>query len=197
MERPFSQACENNQGPILEIIRPIFAGVDRVLEVGTGTGQHAVYFARQLPQLFWQTSDRREYHEGIHRWLDWAALPNIGRPLELDVDQPWSLPPLPAVFSSNTVHIMAWSSVENLFRQLAALLVPDGHFCLYGPFNYHGAYSSDSNARFDAWLKSQNPHSAIRDFEKIDALAAQAGLQLRSDTAMPANNRLLHWQMAS
>lgn len=194
MNRPFSQACENNQGPILEVIRPAFSSVERVLEIGTGTGQHAVYFASSMPDIFWQTSDRLENHRAIQSWLDWADLPNVGPPLELDVNERWSLLPVPAVFSANTLHIMSWSEVELFFKQLAEVLLPGGVCCLYGPFNYQGRYSSDSNARFDVWLKSQSADSAIRDFEKVDALAIQAGLELQGDTAMPANNRLLHWQ---
>lgn len=194
MNRPFSQACENNQGPILELIRPAFSSAKQVLEVGSGTGQHAVYFAQNTPEIFWQTSDRPENHPAINSWLDWAELSNIGRPLDLDVNEGWSLTPVPAVFSANTLHIMSWPEVELLFKKLAHVLLPSGVFCLYGPFNYGGHYSSDSNARFDIWLKSQSPDSAIRDFEKVNALAKQAGLQLQGDTAMPANNRLLHWQ---
>ena len=194
MSRPFSQACENNQGPILEVIRPIFSSVKQVLEVGSGIGQHAVYFAKNMPEVFWQTSDRPENHPAIHSWLDWAELPNIGRPLDLDVNEDWSVRPVPAVFSANTLHIMSWPEVELFFKQLAYVLLSGGVLCLYGPFNYDGRYSSDSNARFDIWLKSQSPDSAIRDFEKVNTLAEQAGLQLQGDTAMPANNRLLHWQ---
>ena len=194
MNRPFSQACENNQGLILEVIHPVFSSVKQVLEVGSGTGQHAVYFARSMPGVFWQTSDRLENHPSIHSWLDWAGLTNVGRPLDLDVNAGWSLLPVPAVFSANTLHIMSWPEVELFFKRLAHVLLPGGACCLYGPFNYEGRYSSDSNARFDVWLKSQSPDSAIRDFEKVDALAKQAGLELQGDTAMPANNRLLHWQ---
>lgn len=194
MDRPFSQACENNQQPIFEIIQPIFSALQTVLEIGSGTGQHAVYFARNMPEVFWQTADRRENHGAINRWLDWAGLANVGRPLELDVNQAWSLDSVPAVFSANTVHIMSWPEVELFFSRLGEVIAAGGHLCLYGPFNYHGRYSSDSNAQFDRWLKAQNPHSAIRDFEKVNALAEAAGLQLQADTAMPANNRLLHWQ---
>ena len=194
MNRPFSQACENNQGPILEVINPVFTNFKQVLEVGSGSGQHAVYFARNMPGVFWQTSDRRENHPAIHSWLDWAELPNVGRPLELDVNEHWSLSPVPAVFSANTLHIMSWPEVELFFKQLAEVLIPGGVCFVYGPFNYEGRYSSDSNARFDVWLKSQSANSAIRDFEKVNNLAMQVGLELLGDTAMPANNRLLHWQ---
>ena len=194
MQPPFSQAAENNQGPILEVIQGLFSPLERVLEVGSGTGQHAVYFARNMPTLFWQTSDRPENHGAINSWLDRAGLPNLGRPLALDVNETWSIEPVPAVFSANTLHIMSWLEVENFFTKLAEIILPKGLLCVYGPFNYQGHYTSDSNARFDAWLHEQNPASAIRDFEKVNELAIKSGLYLQSDTAMPANNRLLHWQ---
>ncbi len=194
MERPFSQACENNKDAILSVIQRHFQSIDYVLEVGSGTGQHAVYFAEQLPHLTWQTADQREYHDGIKAWLDWAQRDNLKSPLELDVNQPWPVPSTPAIFSANTVHIMSWPEVENFFQAIRLVLEPDGIFCLYGPFNYRGEYTSESNAGFDQWLKRRDLLSGIRDFEAVNSLAADAGLTLLEDNAMPANNRCLVWK---
>lgn len=194
MQRPFSQACENNKNAILAVIKPLFEHLDMVLEVGSGTGQHAVYFAGQLPHLQWQPADQQEYLAGIQSWLEFAKLPNILPPLPLDVNQPWPITSAPAIFSANTVHIMSWVEVEKFFAGLASVLQAGGVFCLYGPFNYQGRYTSDSNARFDQWLLQRDPLSAIRDFEAIDQLAQQAGLTLLADHAMPANNRCLVWK---
>ncbi len=194
MDRPFSQACENNKSPILTILRQYLLAVDYVLEVGSGTGQHAVYFAEQLPHLNWQPADQHQYIAGIQSWLDWAQRDNILPPLVLDVSQPWPIDSTPAIFSANTVHIMSWAEVEKFFTGVKQVLASQGIFCLYGPFNYEGNYSSDSNANFDQWLKARNPHSGIRDFEAVNRLAIEAGLFLLADHAMPANNRCLVWR---
>ncbi|MGK0499205.1 MAG: cyclopropane fatty-acyl-phospholipid synthase-like methyltransferase [Oceanicoccus sp.] len=194
MERPFSQACENNKAAILEVITPYFSAVAKVLEVGSGTAQHAVYFAEQMPHLIWQTADREEYIPAIESWREWAGLDNLPPPLCLDVNQPWPLASTPAIFSANTAHIMSWQEVELFFQGIAGVLAEGGIFCLYGPFNYGGQFSSDSNARFELWLKDRNPDSGIRDFEAVNALAEKSGLTLLADHEMPANNRCLVWQ---
>jgi cyclopropane fatty-acyl-phospholipid synthase-like methyltransferase len=195
--KPFSQACENNKEPLWTILAEAFSSANTVLEIGSGTGQHAVYFAARLPQATWQTSDLPDNHPGIRAWLEEARLPNLHQPIMLDVtQQPWPVCAVDAVFSANTAHIMSWPQVQAMFRGIAAVLNPGGRFCLYGPFNYHGHYTSDSNARFDAWLKERNPLSGIRDFAAVAALAEHADLQLLADHAMPANNRTLVWQKA-
>jgi hypothetical protein len=195
MDKPFSQACENNKQPILAVLRRHFGGVREVLEIGSGTGQHAVFFAARLPHLVWQTSDVLENHPGINAWIDGAAVGNVRRPLALDVTaQPWPLGTTGAVFSANTAHIMSWPAVETMIAGVGAVLVPGGVFCLYGPFNYNGEFTSESNARFDKSLRLRDPASGIRDFEKVDALARAAGLELVEDQAMPANNRTLVWR---
>jgi cyclopropane fatty-acyl-phospholipid synthase-like methyltransferase len=194
MQRTFSQACENNKDAILEVIEPLFSHVGKVLEVGSGTGQHAVYFAKKMPHLIWQPADQQDYIAGIQSWLDEASLPNILSPLVLDVKNPWPLESVPAIFSANTVHIMSWKEVEMFFSAIKTTLESGGLFCLYGPFNYQGCYTSESNARFDQWLLQRNPLSAIRDFEAIDQLAVKSGLSLVADHAMPANNRCLVWK---
>ena len=193
--RPFSQACANNQQPILEILQPLFAGVDEVLEIGSGTGQHAVYFGAAMPHLRWQCSDRPENHAGIDAWREAAALPNVLPPLALDVDAPWPVDSVPAIFSANVVHIVGWPQVGKLFDGIARHLRAPGIVCLYGPYNYDGRFTSESNARFDQWLKDRDPRSGIRDFERVDALAREAGLVLQADHAMPANNRCLVWRL--
>lgn len=192
-QKPFAPACERNRQPILDQLQGIFADVDQVLEIGSGTGQHAVFFAQHLPHLQWQPSDRAENLAGIAAWCSDANLPNLHAPLALDVDRPWPVQTVSAVFSANTLHIMGWPQVQRLFVALAQHLAEAGVLAVYGPFNYHGRYSSESNAQFDQWLKTQSAYSAIRDFEAVDALAQSAGLTLVADHAMPANNRLVHW----
>ena len=194
MEKPHSPACERNREPILGVLREYFADRRNVLEIGSGTGQHAVHFAAALPQLIWQSSDRAENLPGIRAWLDEAALPNTPAPLEFDVNGSWPAGPFDAVFSANTLHIMAWSEVQRLFAQLPAVATDDAVLIIYGPFNEQGRYSSDSNAAFDQWLKARGAHMAIRDAEAVDALADTAGFRRLADIAMPANNRCRVWQ---
>ena len=194
--RPFSQACANNQQPILEIIQPLFAEVDAVLEIGSGTGQHAAHFGAAMPHLRWQTSDILEHHIGINAWREWTKLPNVLAPQTLDVNKPWPIVNTPAIFSANVIHIISWPEVEKLFEGIAQHLREPGIVCFYGPYNYNGQFTSESNARFDQWLKDRDPRSGIRDFESVDALARKAGLILQADHAMPANNRCLVWRLA-
>lgn len=165
-----------------------------MLEIGSGTGQHAVHFAAALPQLTWQSSDRAENLPGIRAWLDEADLPNTPPPLTLDVTGPWPTGPFDAVFSANTLHIMAWQEVELLFAHLPAVTCLNAVLVVYGPFNQQGRYSSDSNATFDQWLKARGAHMGIRDAEAVDALASDAGFALVDDIAMPANNRCRAWR---
>lgn len=197
--KPFSESCERNKEPILAVLREHFAAASRVLEIGSGTGQHAVHFAAQLPQLTWQTADLPANHEGIRLWIEEAALPNVLPPLELDMLQAetWPHARFDAIFSANTFHIMSWPAVERAFDFIGSVLAPGGTLAVYGPFNYGGTYTSDSNGNFDAWLKNRDPLSGIRDFEAVNALAAAQGLRLRADIAMPANNRTLVWMRAS
>ena len=198
MSKPFSQACENNQQPILEVLRHHMIEPGLVNEIGSGTGQHAVFMARHLPHLQWQPSDVADNLPGIHAWRNEASLPNLLPPLSFDVDdKTCPLTPAPYLFSANTLHIMRWDQVEQLFRRLPSLMVPGGLACFYGPFNYHGQFTSESNARFDQWLKSVAPHRGIRDVDDLQRLAEQAGFSLHEDCAMPSNNRILIWQRHS
>jgi hypothetical protein len=195
--KPHAPSCDRNREPILAVLRKHFAGRGRVLEIASGTGQHAVHFAAAMPWLTWQTSDVADSLPGIRAWLDEASLPNTPPPLALDALQsPWPAIDADAVFTANSLHIMGVDAVEAFFRGVGRVLagVPDGTLVAYGPFNYAGAYSSDSNRDFDVWLKARDPRSGIRDFEAIDALATDAGLRLVADVAMPANNRCLVWR---
>ena len=194
MSKPHSPSCERNREPILDVLRVQLAGRRHVLEIGSGTGQHAVHFAAALPQLVWQSSDRTENLPGIRAWLDEAALPNTPAPLEFDVAGTWPATQFDAVFSANTLHIMAWHEVELLFARLPTITTDNASLIIYGPFNVQGRYSSDSNAAFDQWLQARGAHMAIRDAEAVDALASRAGFNLIEDIAMPANNRCRVWR---
>jgi cyclopropane fatty-acyl-phospholipid synthase-like methyltransferase len=181
--KPYSEACERNRDPILSVLKRVFKNSHCVLEIGSGTGQHAAYFAAELPHLTWQPSDVAEHLAGIRMW--------DVEPIELDVDKPWPAVNADAVFSANTAHIMSWPQVERLFEGVARILPPGGLFALYGPFNYAGQYTSESNARFDRMLRREDPQSGVRDFEDIEALGRRCGLAVEEGNAMPANNRLL------
>jgi cyclopropane fatty-acyl-phospholipid synthase-like methyltransferase len=196
-EKPYSAACERNREPILAVLREHFSDRTQVLEIGSGTGQHAVHFAAALPHLTWQTSDRVEHHEGIRLWLDDARLPNALPPLALDVNGPWPAQKFDAIFSANTLHIMSWPEVQTLFARLAQVMTGDARVVIYGPFNYGGQFTSEANAQFEQMLKESAAHMGIRDFEAVDALAQRIGLRLLKDHAMPANNRCLVWQSAA
>jgi SAM-dependent methyltransferase len=197
MDKPFAEACERNRGPILEVLREAFADCRSVLEIGSGTGQHAVYFAARLPYLVWQTSELPVHHAGILAWLAEAQLPNLRQPLVLDVAGDWPAATYDAAFTANTLHIMAWPLVERFFRGVRGVLAPGAVLAAYGPFNYGGAFTSESNAQFDRWLKSRDPASGIRDFDQVCALAAANGLAFVRDVPMPANNRTLLWRRLS
>jgi cyclopropane fatty-acyl-phospholipid synthase-like methyltransferase len=196
-EKPFAPSCERNQGPILEVLLRHFAGTRRVLEIGSGTGQHAVHFAAAMPWLSWQASDRADNLPGIALWRDDAGLPNTPPAIELDVDGPWPDATFDAVFTANSLHIMGWAQVQAFFAGIAAALEDGGLLVVYGPFNYGGDFTSDSNRAFEQWLKDRNPASGIRDFEAVDALARRIGLLQVEDNAMPANNRCLVWRRSA
>lgn len=192
---PFSQACENNKQPILDRIRDVFTKPGTILEIGTGTGQHAVYFASALPHLVWQPSDRPGATRHCVARIESAALANIRPPVELDVASgSWPVSNIDGAYSANTAHIMAWEEVEAMFTGLAEHLSTGKPFCLYGPFSYGGKHTSDSNHRFDLHLRSQAPHMGIRDMDDLRALAALQSFELETDHEMPANNRLLVWR---
>ncbi|MEP1214893.1 MAG: DUF938 domain-containing protein [Marinobacter sp.] len=194
-DKPFSQACENNKQPILERIRSIFTSPGTILEIGTGTGQHAVHFASALPHLVWQPSDRPGASHHCLGWIKDAALTNLLPPVTLDVaSERWPLDHLDGAYSANTAHIMAWEEVEAMFSGLAERMTTGMPFCLYGPFSYGGRHTSDSNRQFDHHLRSQAPHMGVRDMDDLLDLAERASFRLESDYEMPANNRLLVWR---
>jgi hypothetical protein len=193
MNKPFSQACEKNKQPILDILTNVFSKNTHVLEVGSGTGQHATYFGQHLPHLTWQTSDLPVNHPGIHSWLDEAALTNVLKPIVIDLNETWPISntPIDAIYTANTLHIISWALVVKFFEGIAENLKSGANVCIYGPFNYQGKFTSESNANFDLWLKERDLNSGIRDIEAILTLANSAGLGLIDDHTMPANNRLL------
>jgi hypothetical protein len=195
-DKPFAQACLRNQAPILAVLQAHFGDRRQLLEIGSGTGQHAVHMAAAMPQLIWQTSETPAHLAGIRAWLDEAGLPNTPAPLVLDVTGAWPAQRYDAAFTSNTLHIMAFAAVERLFAGLPGVMQADFKLAVYGPFNHGGRFTSDSNAAFDASLKARDPRMGIRDFESVDALARGAGLALVEDCAMPANNRCIVWRRA-
>jgi len=189
---PYSQACENNKSPILEKLRVHFAEATQVLEIGSGTGQHAVYFAEHLPHLQWQTSDVLANHDFINAWINAYPSANLQRPIPLDLQQPIELTQqYDGVFTANTLHIIAWELVDAMFALVADTLPKNSKFAVYGPFKYEGKFTSTSNEQFDNSLRQRDNHSGIRDIEAIICLAKSKQLQLLTDEAMPANNRFL------
>lgn len=194
--KPYSQACENNKDPILEVITPLLSEKQTLLEIGSGTGQHAVYLSKKLPHVSWQTSDRLENHQGINLWIGESEVKNILPPIELDViESEWPVQKIDSVFSANTAHIMPWDAVQAMFENVGKILNSRGLFILYGPFKYDGQFTSESNENFEQWLKSVDISRGIRDFEALNDLASQNSMRFVQDFEMPANNRILVWKM--
>nr|WP_255775685.1 DUF938 domain-containing protein [Microbulbifer sediminum] len=191
---PDAPACARNREPILAELERLLAGSRTVLEIGSGTGQHAVYFAPRLPHVRWQASDRADNLPGIRAWLTHRPAPNLPPPLELDVDRDWPELQVDAVFTANSLHIMGESSVAALFRHLPRVLRPGGQLLVYGPMKIAGGYIGPGNADFDRWLRERDPLSGIRDLEWLDRLATVAGLERREVNFLPANNQLVVWQ---
>lgn len=197
VDKPFAPACDRNREPILAVLRASLADRSTVLEVGSGTGQHAVHFAATLKHLRWQTSDVRANLPGICLWLADAALPNTPAPLCLDVAGEWPNTRYDAVYTANTLHIMGWPEVQAFFERVVSVLTPGGLVIAYGPFKYMGLHTSASNAAFDASLRAADPQRGVREFELVDALARAAGLELVEDRGMPANNQCVTWRRVS
>ena len=195
MDKPFSQACLNNRDPILNVLKRVLQDCSVVLEIGSGTGQHAVWFGRHLPHLEWFTSDRIENHEGIEKWLEEENIPNVHAPIALDVvKDSWPKATFDAIFSANTAHIMAWPEVKVFLQKAASVMSSGGFFCLYGPFDFKGQEMAGSNKAFDAELKSKGAHQGIRKFDAMNDLAGKNNLIFLEKTDLPANNHLLIWQ---
>lgn len=198
MDLPYSEACERNKDPILDVLRNVVRTGDQVLEVGSGTGQHVAYFARALGDSYWLPADTSEYLPGLRARLAREECGNIAAAIELDVRMnPWPVEQCDVLFSANTLHFMGEDCVQAFFSGVGSVLRTGGRLFVYGPFNYGGTYTSPSNARFDDWLKSTDPARGIRDFEWVASLAEDQGLRLLQDIKMPANNRLLLWHKAT
>jgi len=194
---PYSEACQRNKDAILDVARPYFEKISSVLEIGSGTGQHAVYFAQNCPNLIWQTSDQSQHLQGIEAQLSNAGVENVLPPFALDVKQKlWSpsASKYDCIFTANTFHIMAWAEVQAFFKGLSQLTQKGSYLVVYGPFKYAGKFTSASNQQFDQSLRARAGASAIRDFEEVNKLAAEANFGLLSDTPMPANNQCIVWQ---
>ena len=199
VEKPFSQACENNKEPIRQVLAEYFDRAGEVLEIGSGTGQHSIYMAQHLPHLMWQPSDIESQLPVIRAWCDTLehhVLSHLFPPLVLDINQPWPQQQYDYIFTANTLHIVSWEEVQTVLQGVDQHLKPGGRFCVYGPFNYNGQFTSPSNARFEEWLKSRGVASGIRDFEAVQGIADRLGWQLLGDVEMPAHNRCLIWQKA-
>ncbi|MCW8963836.1 MAG: class I SAM-dependent methyltransferase [Gammaproteobacteria bacterium] len=192
--KPFAESSEQNKEPILSILMTELAHCARVLEVGSGTGQHAVFFAEKMPHLRWICSDLSENHAGIQMWLDEANRQNIEGPLLLDAREEWPALQVDAVYSANAIHIMSWEAVQRLIENVGRTLGSGGKLCLYGPFMYDGQHTAESNARFDAWLKERDPVSGVRDVMQLTELLSLQEMELINDYEMPVNNRILIWQ---
>lgn len=188
------KAPENNKRAICDKLVDAFAPCSHVLEIGSGTGQHAVWFARHMPHLIWQTSDRAENLEFIRHRLDVEGPQNMRGPIELDVStKQWPSLKFDGIFAANCIHIMSWESVVLMFEGIGGVLETGGRIALYGPFKYDGDFTTRSNAEFDLWLKSRDRDSGIRDFEAVDELANAIGSRCLIDHEMPANNQLIVW----
>ncbi|MFP5386170.1 MAG: DUF938 domain-containing protein [Bacteriovoracia bacterium] len=193
MEKPFSPACERNRIPILKVMQEVITSQDqRLLEIGSGTGQHAVYLAPHFPHMIWVTSDVKANHGGIQMWLDESGAPNIIGPGEFEVGKSeFPNGHFDVVFTANTFHIMSWDECVALMIMLGQNLRANAKVMVYGPFNYNGSFTSESNKEFDQQLKSRNPSMGIRNFEDVVKVMKENGLILSKDFEMPANNRIL------
>jgi len=195
MEYVVSDAAERNKEPILQVIAPVLSQTRRVLEIGSGTGTHALLFSARMPHLKWQPTDTAEYLAALRERLQRDGGTNLLPVVELDVrNHPWPVEGVDAIYSANTLHIMSWSSVKDFFRGVGNALSRQGLLCVYGPFRYGDRYTSDSNAKFDQFLQNRDPESGLRDAHEVDRLAREQGLELIADHAMPANNQLRIWR---
>lgn len=195
MNKPFAESCAQNQKVILDVLKTLLTDAGTVLEIGSGTGQHAVFFTEHMSHLYWQPSDLADQHAGMQMWLNEVEHQRIKSPLEIDVDNgPWPVENIDYVYTANTTHIISSSQAENMLKHVADCLKPGGLFLQYGPFNYNGNYTSESNARFDVWLKQRDPNSCIKHFETLQEQANENGMSLFNDIEMPANNRILVWR---
>jgi cyclopropane fatty-acyl-phospholipid synthase-like methyltransferase len=192
--KPHSEACERNRDPILKVLQQWLLTSGTVLEIGAGTGQHAAHFAQSLPHLTWIPTDREENLPGIRQWVDEAGAANLRDPQQLNVMDPqWPVKQADYVFTANTAHIMSWTEVEATFEGVGKVLAAKGLFCLYGPVNRDGQFTSESNRAFDEKLRTRDPVMGVRDDQALIALGRRCGLTFVADNSMPARNRLLIW----
>ena len=195
MQRPYAESCDQNKQVIFDVIKEEFSNPGDLLEIGSGTGQHAVYFSEHLLHINWQTSEVEDQLAGIKLWMQDVNHNRMRSPIVIDViDELWPSKEMDYVFTANTAQIISWPHVLGMFKGVGKVLKPGGKFVQYGPFNYNGEYTSASNAQFDVWLKQRDPNSGIRNFQDIEKLAAENGMSLYQDYEMPANNRILVWQ---
>ena len=198
MMKEYAPACDRNSQVILDVLKSILARSRCVLEIGSGTGQHAVCFAEGLPHLQWQPSNK-ESLASINAWRAESQLKSLSPAISVDLlalddEQILGLPEIDAIVCINTIHIMAWQGTEKLFELAGEILPTGGVIYVYGPYRYSGRPLEPSNENFDLWLKDRDPVSGIRDFAQVDRLAKQAGFELQRDIAMPANNRSIWWE---
>lgn len=195
---PFSQACENNKLPILDVLQRHLPNKETLLEIAGGTGQHAVFFAEQFPKLQWLSSDIPAAVTTLNIRISHANLPNLPRAIAIDANAPdWKCEVVDAIYSANSLHIMSAASVEKFFAGVGSKLLAGGLLLVYGPFKYREKFTTESNAQFDRWLKDRDPLSGVRDFEWVNELAENIGMVLLEDNAMPANNQMLVWRMTA
>jgi cyclopropane fatty-acyl-phospholipid synthase-like methyltransferase len=192
--KPYASSSARNAKAIAGVLSHEFRRCRTVLEIGSGTGQHAVTFARELDHLIWQTSDLEPSHAGIREWIEESKLSNVREPFALDVLKDTVEPiAYDAVYSSNTAHIMSYAAVRRMFEIVGETLAENGVFCLYGPFSCGGKFSTTSNAEFDASLRARNASMGVRDLTELDTLACSNGMRLAKRYAMPANNLTIIW----
>jgi len=194
MQTALSEAAERNKHPILEKLCSLLSSSTSILEIGSGTGQHAIHFAHSLPHLLWQPTELPDKLPALSHLCRNHPSDNLAQPIMLDIDDdPWPTFQADAVFTANTLHIVHWQQVQRLFIQVDQLLPENGLFCIYGPFNHDGHYNSESNRQFDRWLKNRDPGSGIRDITDLSKLAESCDLLLKECYTLPANNCLLVW----
>jgi len=196
MALPYAEACERNKDPILAVLREAFANCTHVLEIGSGTGQHAVHFALAMPGIVWQPSELPDAMPGLRKRIFNEGPKNLRAPVVIDVTAPpWDVRKVDGIFTANTLHIMHWREVEAFFAGLPAVAKPGAALAIYGPFRFRGTPTAGSNESFDAMLRARDPGSGLRDFESVDALARAAGFGFVADHAMPASNHTLVWKL--
>lgn len=189
--RQHAPAAERNRGPILAVLRRVLPAVGEVLEIASGTGQHAAYFAEHLPALRWRPSEAGSL-TSIAAWREEMQLPNLLAPVRLDVTaRPWPVARADALFCANMLHIAPWSACEALFGGARDVLPAGAPLVLYGPFVRDDVQTAPSNLAFDADLRARNPQWGIRRLADVERVAGESGFFLESLTPMPANNLMV------